>query len=123
MTDKAFDAPLWLSADDRELFTDWIILHEIGHNWDTQSENITAGSFRRISGWTQSGDDWVPSDTSEFSTVHSRRDPLEDFAEHFAMYFMQDDYLWADPSNSPRKMNHMNYFANNINTIYVMSNI
>lgn len=123
VTDKAFDHPWYKNFDQDELHAQAVILHEIGHNWDELSENVTVGAFRSISGWHTVAGTWVIDNSSEFPTPHSQSNPLEDFAEHFAMYFMDEEYFYLGVSESPEKMEYMEFFVDDINAIYFLSNM
>jgi hypothetical protein len=91
---------------------DWatqVVLHEIGHNWDTaqEADRLIAGwgaavvdAFRDNSSWTQTrpsdassftqsrDDQWWYTSSSEFVRWYARTNPREDFAETFSAYFM-----------------------------------
>jgi hypothetical protein len=80
------------------------ILHEIGHNWDTENPNWE--SFKKLSGWQLAdtnnaqpplgfnrndpmyGETWEYRTNSAFATWYARSHPNEDFAESFAAYFI-----------------------------------
>jgi hypothetical protein len=78
------------------------ILHEIGHNWDTESSIWNA--FLNLSGWTQTdpknpaytqttyyAETWWYKTKSAFTGTNSnaRFHPVDDFAESFTAYFLQ----------------------------------
>jgi hypothetical protein len=92
LTQIRFDGP-----DDGVMQT---VFHEIGHNWDEQSENDDIDDFRAISGWTEvnprsfryrtSRDgNWWHLRSAAFSREYGRTNPREDFATAFAAYFAQ----------------------------------
>lgn len=77
-----------------------IVLHEVGHNWDTEYD---AANWRTLSGWvvfptspgfnyTRGGDVGVPwwyLNNAGFVSGYAKTNPDEDFAESFAAYFMK----------------------------------
>jgi len=83
-----------------------VVLHEIGHNWDTENPNWT--TFLEKSGWQkvaapstpvpegytrnkeEYGETWQYQTNSAFASKYARTHPEEDFAESFAAYFLRD---------------------------------
>jgi hypothetical protein len=85
-----------------------VVLHEIGHNWDTGNANWT--KFQGLSGWQKVTDAstpvpegyirnteedidgviWQYRADSAFASAYARTSPEEDFAESFAAYFLRD---------------------------------
>ncbi len=76
------------------------ILHEIGHNWDTESPIYTR--HMAVNGWTQTnpnssafaridkyGQTWWYRKGTEFASGYAATHPLDDFGESFAAYFLQ----------------------------------
>ena len=107
---------------------DTIVLHEFGHNFDTQAENTFIRDFREISGWdssnsagdTRSGDgDWYFNDSrSDFFTSYAQTNPREDFAVSFSYYFrnLTGDYTY-DPATGPtaEKFQNIDRLLNKLN--------
>jgi hypothetical protein len=80
-----------------------VVLHEIGHNWDDEGENDSIDRFRAISGWHDdpglarydhyvlSGDgSWVHFWNADFTRVYAATEPGEDFADCFALYWLNE---------------------------------
>src|SRR5262249_55925662 len=85
---------VWMNAD--KVLRRWVVLHEIGHNWDTVNDNWQ--QFLTKSGWTQTNPNpvvgaethtridlynstwWYKTD-SAFVSKYARTHPREDFAE------------------------------------------
>jgi hypothetical protein len=86
-----------------------VVFHEIGHNWDTRGERDWVGetddyNWLGLSSWTEddmsgdasftrSGDgNWFYLNTDEVDFVRNtgRDQPFDDFATHFAAYFMRE---------------------------------
>jgi hypothetical protein len=78
-----------------------LVFHEIAHNWDEPSENGFVPAFRELSGWDddegkagQPGyllsrdGNWVYSSDALFVSEYATTNPKEDFAEHFAIFWM-----------------------------------
>lgn len=78
-------------------------LHEIGHAFDSVSENAYIPLFRAESGWRQLGwweskagydysgnDGWWYREDAMFVANYARESPLEDWGETFAAYFMNE---------------------------------
>jgi hypothetical protein len=83
-----------------------VVLHEIGHNWDT--ENVKWNEFLGKSGWQKVaaastpvpeghtrnnelyGEIWQYQTNSAFASKYARTHPEEDFAESFTAYFLRD---------------------------------
>jgi hypothetical protein len=75
------------------------VLHEIGHNWDTEYKEST---WRALSGWTKSdkagdpnyqkGTDaketWYYLTSAQFVSTYARTNPNEDFAESFTNFLL-----------------------------------
>jgi len=85
-------------------------LHEIGHNWDTESP--IWGDFLNLSAWTQTdpnspqyqkiekyGETWWYNTNAAFASNYAQTHPLDDFAESFAAYFSQtrENLAWYNP--------------------------
>ncbi|MCA9185253.1 MAG: calcium-binding protein [Pirellulaceae bacterium] len=92
------------------------VIHEVGHNWDSPSENSSVQTFRDLSGWMNSdriltrskyggfyvtfndtGLDasdnwWHRMGAKNFVRNYGRTNPFEDFATSFAAFFMGDNY-------------------------------
>ena len=76
------------------------VFHEIGHNWDEENGQFT--QWKALSGWTdwnpndainydRGGDqdhDWWHYEEADFVSGYAKQNPVEDFAESFATYFM-----------------------------------
>src|SRR5262249_6782651 len=95
---RLFDA--WGNAD--KILRRWVVIHEIGHNWDTENPNWE--EFKKVSDWTPTNPNpvdgapthtsrtaynqtwWYKTDTA-FASNYARTHPMEDFAESFASYF------------------------------------
>ena len=93
--------------------------HEIGHNWDTQSENRYINAFRRISRWDQkrdrgdrpslqTGDNWFYNDSvNDFARPVSRSlggsystwNPREDYATTFETNLLRKYHNTTNGSN------------------------
>jgi Ca2+-binding RTX toxin-like protein len=81
------------------------ILHEIGHNWDTEFD---ATNWNALSGWTQAdmsmntmytagtgNDGWWRLSSAQFTSTYAQTNPYEDFAEHFEVNMMNRAGLGA----------------------------
>ena len=81
------------------------ILHEVGHNWDTE---FNSSGWNALSGWTKtnmsnnpnyqkgSGNDgWWYLKSSQFASSYARTNPNEDFAESFAANLVRRAGLFA----------------------------
>jgi hypothetical protein len=84
------------------------VLHEIGHNWDTESSIWS--NFLNLSGWTKTNpnssaytkvitegspkETWWFKTNSAFASNYAKRGPREDLAESFAAYFLQKAGLY-----------------------------
>lgn len=109
-TDYAFD------TDDEARGT---LLHEQGHNWDTE---YNAAGWRAVSGWTQTnqsgnaayqqGSDasgsWWYLKTAQFASSYARTNPNEDFAESFGAYYMNRGGFSTGDVNVAAKATFMN---------------
>ncbi len=98
------------------------IVHEVGHNFDNVGENPSIGTFRALSGWTNTnpnsalytaasgnaagGEQWWYANTAQMVTNYARTNPYEDFADSFRAYMG----VGADPSTAPQKMAYMDSF-------------
>jgi hypothetical protein len=98
-------------ADD--LFTIFVPLHEVGHNWDMAFENpywYAGHDFHALSNWlpyTQ-GDpipagqtlagygQWTYATATRFETPHGQDSPLEDFADSFAAHLQYSRRIAAN---------------------------
>jgi hypothetical protein len=93
LTDMQFDnGDTWLRG---------YVLHEVGHNWDT--ENPHWNTFKTLSGWTESGSNpnasifdragdgsnWFHLESADFASDYAKNNPYEDFSESFSAYFMK----------------------------------
>ena len=96
------------------------VLHEIGHNWDQESENEFVDEFRAAGGWEefpgvvpagheQATDggwsawyfDDIDGDRDGFARNYGKMNPKEDFATAFAAYMLADmgeDYRGESPT-------------------------
>ena len=89
----------------------YIMLHEIGHFWDSQGENNFIDDFRDESGWkampwfggppnghTESGDGlWYYDNGTDFVSSYASKNPKEDWAESFAVnMIVWAGYLYTD---------------------------
>lgn len=114
---------------------DQVFVHEVGHNWDTEHENSTVGTFRNLSGWIEVPDsdvisgagtvalpdprlvdrvkaedgDWYYYTDAKFSSpeAHYKENPREDFAASFADRYRHSHK--AD-SDAPAKWDYINTF-------------
>ncbi len=97
------------------------VLHEIGHNWDEESESEFVDDFRDVGGWQQfdgvaptgheqardnSFSDWwfddIDADRDGFARDYGKMNPKEDFATSFAAYMsadMGENYRGESPSD------------------------
>ena len=66
---------------------DHVVLHELAHVWDSQSEIFQ--EFKAISGWKKSGQDWK-FQNGPFVTDYAMHSPTDDFAETFAAVVMAE---------------------------------
>lgn len=75
------------------------ILHEVGHNWDTEFDSA---GWNSLSGWTRSdmagntnyqkgagNDGWWHLTTAQFASSYARTNPYEDFAESFEVNMLK----------------------------------
>ena len=84
-----------------------VVFHEIGHNWDTREERDWVEetddyNWKNRSGWTQDdmsgdsrytksgNDEWYYENSADFVRDYAKHNPREDFASHFAAYFMRE---------------------------------
>jgi hypothetical protein len=89
------------------------VVHEIGHNWDSESENPRWNDFLALSGWrplnpgdpvppgyTKSVDsNWIylTSESQDFVSDYAKTHPIEDFAESLRGRFAfpnRDQVVW-----------------------------
>lgn len=117
---------------------DWtrqVVFHEIGHNWDTPQEAdrlmkiwgpAVVNAFRDLSKWTQvtptnqtefqrsrDGNWWYQSGT-QFTRWYGETNPLEDYAESFARYFMDQagrPFLDGTATGAPAKVDLIRSWA------------
>ena len=92
-TDDAFGNQTWITR---------VTIHELAHNWDSQSENNIVNTFRSYSGWTQNPPDngfwWVERDNGwyfnafneRFASEYGSTAPYEDFAEVMSAVLMDE---------------------------------
>ncbi|MFP6769388.1 MAG: calcium-binding protein [Planctomycetaceae bacterium] len=85
-----------------------VVFHEIGHNWEDESSIWS--DFKDLSDWTkrdksgdadfaQSGDgDWWHDTSADFASDYGANNPHDDFAEIFALFFMNEAGLGFDDS-------------------------
>jgi hypothetical protein len=116
---RLFDA--WANAD--KTLRRWVVIHEIGHNWDTENPNWE--EFKKVSDWTQTNpnpvdgaathtsrtaynETWFYKTDTAFASNYARTHPMEDFAESFASYFHMKEAAdrlavgqqWAVPTHA-----------------------
>lgn len=63
------------------------IIHELGHNWDTDDENPTARDFFELSRWRDVRGGWTHDPDAVFASDYGETNPYEDFATSFEVYF------------------------------------
>jgi Ca2+-binding RTX toxin-like protein len=86
-----------------------LVFHEIGHNWDEPGENGFVGVFRDLSGWDEDegkadqpgfllsrDGNWAYSSAALFVSDYATTNPKEDFAEHFAIFWMLESKVEYD---------------------------
>lgn len=93
------------------------VLHEVGHNWDDEwgylngftalsvwiPTHLTSTDFTNVSKY---GENWAYKSNSQFVSSYATAHPMEDFAESFAAYFLNEmDIAWGNPA--PAKMTWM----------------
>ena len=106
-------------------FLDDVVYHEMGHNFDMQSENPFINSFRAVSNWdtfadpgdTLSGDGrWYYNDTANnFFRPYATTNPFEDYAVTFNYYFQNEYHGYNyDPNTgvTPTKFSNVESFLN-----------
>jgi len=83
-----------------------VVFHELGHNWEDESSIWS--DFKDLSGWTkrdksadsnyaQSGDgNWWYDTSATFASSYGTNVPQDDFAEVFALFFMNEAGLGFD---------------------------
>ncbi len=106
----------------------YILIHEIGHNWDSVQENRAANAFSILSGWIENpsrreqihriqGEDddrttpgnqnrWWYKNGSNFVSRYARTNPKEDFAETLVATFLTSSRY--KPLDAPAKVNAVN---------------
>ena len=63
------------------------MIHELGHNWDTDDENPTARDFFELSRWRERFGGWTYDPNAVFASEYGKTNPAEDFATSFDVYF------------------------------------
>lgn len=116
-----------------ETWTCEVVYHEMGHNWDDQSENRFINDFRALSGWVNqssspgaqytassaSGDTWWYNSTlAGFARSYSRWNPMEDYATTWETYFL-DKYHGTTNGNSAiqAKYDNLDRFFASVRTL------
>ena len=87
------------------------IIHELGHNWDTEAENPTAKQFFDLSRWRKRllvG--WTYDDNAEFANDYGRTNPQEDFATALEVYFSREN----PPSQWQAKWDYIDGFLDSL---------
>jgi len=117
-----------------------ITVHEIGHEWD--DEYAFDHGWLGLSGWTDDnpnsssyvksantyGDDWWYLKSTKFVSTYAKNDPVDDFADSFAAYFLRDvgmdftNTTWFGASSAPTKMTWLTEFVANHTTPAWMTN-
>lgn len=69
-------------------FVAQVVIHEIGHTWDEQSENPYINGFRSYS-WTYYNGQWYQNGNNDFARPRGKDNPYEDFATVFANVIMK----------------------------------
>ena len=65
----------------------FLVLHEVGHYWDEPKENRFIDDFREVSAWELEWGQWKRL-SGKFVTPYAQTNPLEDWAETFAVTLM-----------------------------------
>ena len=87
-----------------------VIVHEIGHNWDTLAENAGIKAFFDLSVWRERRGVWTYDPNAQFARDYARTNPYEDFAVSLEVYYSQ-----LNPaSNWQAKWNYMDGFLNSM---------
>jgi hypothetical protein len=88
-----------------------VIVHEIGHNWDTVDENPGIGAFFNLSVWRSRHHVWVyENPNAVFARDYGKTSPYEDFATSLEVY-----YSGLNPaSNWQDKWNYMDSWLNSM---------
>ncbi|HYO08104.1 MAG TPA: calcium-binding protein [Tepidisphaeraceae bacterium] len=63
------------------------MIHELGHNWDTDDENPSARDFFELSHWRDTRGDWTYDPDAAFANDYGKTNPYEDFATALEVYF------------------------------------
>jgi hypothetical protein len=110
------------------------VLHAVGHAWDSEATNPTFDQFKGISDWRSSqfhylnpsawqfgGDmNWMYRKANELPpTARAAHDPKEDFAETFALYFLDkmnltSPFTTATIDDVPERKAYMAAFVINV---------
>ncbi len=110
------------------------VLHAVGHAWDSEATNPTFDQFKGISDWRSSqfhylnpsawqfgGDmSWMYRKANELPpTARAAHDPSEDFAETFALYFLDrmnllSPFTTATIDDVPERKAYMADFVINV---------
>ena len=111
------------------------VLHAVGHGWDSEATNPTFEQFKGISGWQGSNGDitqtpggwalggdihWLYSTSNKRPpTARAAHDPKEDFAETFALYFLDkmgqtSPFTTATIDDVPERKAYMAAFVINV---------
>jgi Ca2+-binding RTX toxin-like protein len=98
-----------------------VAIHEIGHNWDTESDYWE--EWQDLSGWEQeavagpgetlSGDgNWTHDSSADFYRPYSQRNPLEDWATTWEAYYYRSQGLLtaADVADIQDKLDLLDEF-------------
>jgi Mlc titration factor MtfA (ptsG expression regulator) len=87
---------------------DAVIIHEIGHNWDTDDENPGVKTFFDLSKWK--GDDpfWTFDPHAKFARAYAKTNPYEDFATTLEVYYSN----FTAPSTFQAKWDWMDNWLN-----------
>jgi Ca2+-binding RTX toxin-like protein len=64
-----------------------VMVHEIGHNWDTDDENPTDHTFFDLSRWRGDDPNWTYDSHAQFPRDYGRTNPYEDFAVCLEEYY------------------------------------
>ena len=116
-----------------ETLTCEVVYHEMGHNWDDQSENRFINDFRALSGWVSqastpgaqyaasgaSGDSWwYNTALAGFARTYGQWNPVEDYATTWETYFL-DSYHGTTNGNAviQSKYDNLDRFFASVRTI------
>ncbi|MEM6312601.1 MAG: hypothetical protein AAF743_00830 [Planctomycetota bacterium] len=93
-----------------ENFSKRHIVHEIGHNFDTEYD---ASGWQALSGWSTSGGSgktaatggWYYNNSANFVSEYARTNPNEDFATSFSAYFAAEEG-WGTADDAETSITH-----------------